>query len=391
MDEKSLLLAQVRFLLDQLDWAESSLGTSKVAPRIRDAAKLGFAVLFKQRRDELTRLQKSLSTTGANAYFSQQLHRHRSLCENLFEECRGFLGGAMLRNATKDNDVCDLADALLTGLSDKTRSAWPGVTLLVQEHFFTEVTGLIGLPFPDYGIWNLPIAVHELGHFIGPRIPDGMGNFPFQDLLQQNGSADTNGQSSSGRNHELSHRRELFSDLFAVYATGPAYACSCILIRFDPQDNAAREDGETHPSHSKRVHFMLRGLEEINKTIDGMPYQRIIATLRAFWESSMKLAGDEPGLDVSKIPALTSELLTLYPLLTKFVPSAQYGGWNRAVEMSREFPLALKPAAILKPTDEISDVLNAAWLWRLQQPVENLNILRQVNRDASALCREMIR
>lgn len=395
MDEKSLLLAQVRALLEQLDWAESSLRTARIEPRISAAASIGFAVLFKRRRNELTRLQELIPKNATYTGSWKQLQSFSSSCGELFKECLGFLGGAMLRSAHEENDICEIADALLVELSRKTPIEWKGVTMLAEAHFFTETTGLIRLPFPDYGIWNLPIAVHELGHFIGPRISDGQGDSPFQVLLQKvrNDVMKVEPGELSGDEvgRQLSHLRELFSDLFAVYAAGPAYACSCILLRFDPQDFTACEDGETHPSHGKRVHFILKGLDQMSRTTEGGPYARIINNLKVLWEWNLKRAGHEKCLDEKTIPSLNYQLFELYPILATFVPTVQYEGWNRAVELSSGLSLSREPAELLKDEDAIADVLNAAWLWRLRQTVENSNTVHQVNLEAIALCREIIR
>lgn len=396
MDEKSFLLAQLRALLEQLDWAESSLIVAEIKPSIRKAASVGFANLFKQRRSELTHLQRLVSKGSTFGGSWKSLQDSRGSCGELFEECLGFLGGAMLRSAHKENDICDIADALLVGLSHKTLSPWPGITLPAKDHFFTDTTGLIGLSFPDYGIWNLPIAVHELGHFIGPKIGDGMGGVPFYDLLKQQFQDnlmrdDLEQLSGEEVDRQLSHLRELFSDLFAVHALGPAYACSCILLRLDPQDDNACEDGETHPSHGKRVHIILRGLEQASKTTDGEPYKKIINNLRVLWEWNLKRAGHEKCIDQKEIPPLNSLLLRLYPMLAKFAPTVQYQGWDRAVELSKGLSLDREPEALLKEEDAISDVLNAVWLWRLGKTVENSNTVHQVNLEAIALCREIIR
>jgi hypothetical protein len=406
MDEKNLLLAQLRALLDQLAWAESSLATDKIEPSIRQAASVGFAGLFRRRRSELTHLQTSVSKRSTFADSWNQLRKSSASCGELFEECRGFLGGAMLRSPPREKNICDIADALLVGLSRETRSPWPGVTLPAKEHFFTETTGLIGLPFPDYGIWNLPIAVHELGHFIAPRIPEGsIGDedsvspqlgFPFQDLLRQNlqdNLIKDEAEQLSGEKvaQKISYLRELFSDLFAVYALGPAYACSCILLRFDPQDDTACEDGDTHPSHGKRVHTILRGLREMSNTTEGDPYEKIINNLKVLWDWNLKRAGHEKCLDEKEIPPSNALFFRFYALLTKFAPTVQYLGWDRAVELSKGLALDRKPEALLKETDAISDVLNAAWLWRLRQTVENSNTVHEVNVESIALCREIIR
>jgi hypothetical protein len=389
MDEKSLLLAKVDALLEQLAWAESSLTSAKLDSRVSDAAKTGFATLFDNRRKELTQLRKSIQKTSPGSTWAK-LQSCSTSCKELFEECLGFLGGAMLRDAHKENDICEIADALLKELGSKS-VAWSRVSLLAEAHFFTETTGLIRLPFPDYGIWNLPIAAHELGHFIGPRIPDGRGGFPFQALTNAIVRNYEEGQiSESQMDREISHLREIFSDLFAVYSLGPAYACSCIVLLLDPTDATACEDSKSHPSHRKRVHFILTGLRQMSKTTAGDPYRRIIKALQDLWERNLKSAQNEKCSGQEDLAPLNYKLLQLYPILTRFIPQVQYSGWDRAVELSNEFPLNGKSAGILKKGDSIADVLNAVWIWRLLQTIEKNNTVHKVNLEGSALCRQIM-
>lgn len=388
MNERALLLAKIDALVQQLNWAESSLKNAKVEPRFGDAASVGFAVLLDERRKELSHLRKSIPQTDSYAGSWQQLRSVSDSCREFFKETLEFLGGAMLRNLHAGNDICDIADALLERLSKKTEIKWERVTLLAESHFFTESTGLIRLPFPDYGIWNLPISVHELGHFIGPRISDRKGGFPFQTRLaaieekhqEEQGSEEEMAQ-------EISHLREFFSDLFAVYALGPAYACSGILLSWDPQDDTACQDGETHPSHAKRVHFILRALNEMSKATDEDPYHNFACNLGKLWQRNLKSAGRVTCLDEESIPPLNYLLLELYPIVDQFRPTLRYAGWKRAMELSFEFPLKNKIAEVLARKYEIPDVLNAVWLWRLRQKTENKNLVHKVNREAIALCR----
>ena len=395
MDEKALLSAQVRALLQQLDWAENSLRSTKIDASVSSAASIGFAILFQQRRDDLEKMQTALSLGKASGSFWKELRDHSVACGELFKECLGFLGGALLRSEHGDSDICKIADGLLGELSDKTPIKWERVTLLADANFFTETTGLIRLPFPDYGIWNLPIAVHELGHFVGPRIPNGTGGFPFLELIQQ--KTQNNLVQDAGKRLEqdeletqLSHLRELFSDLFAVFALGPAYACSCILLRFNPRDSTACADGATHPSHAKRAHFILKVLEQMNKTTEGAPYTKVIGNLRGMWQNTLKSAADAQVVDLKEIPPLEYQVFELYRIVARYLGTLKYTRWDRAIELSKLFVSDVDPQSLLNVDDSVSDVLNGAWLWRLQQPDENGNAVRQVNLKAIALCREII-
>jgi len=380
MDERSLLLSKVDALLEQLDWAQSSLSRARLEPQISDAASTGFKRLFHKRREELTQLRRSLENAEPHGSVWNELNRYSTSCRELFQECLGFLGGAMLRDINKEDDICEVADALLKELSIKAAVQWGGVSVLAESHFYTETTGLVRLRFPDYGIWTLPIAVHELGHFVGPRISDGAG-FPFRARLDS--------MKNYGQDQEISHTEELFSDLFAVYALGPAYACACIVLSFDPEDDLICEDGLTHPSHAKRVCFILEALEQMSKTEDNI-YQGVIQVLRGLWERILKTAEHDNCLDRTSIPALKYQLQELYPIVSPFKLTLRYNGWKRAADLSEELPLEGDAAGVLKKNNSLADVLNAVWIWRLQQTADNSNSVHRVNKDAISLCREIM-
>jgi hypothetical protein len=388
MDEKSVLLAQARALLQQLDWAEASLNSARIDKKISLAASNGFAELFKQRRDDLNNFEQLLSRGKASAGRWTELQTHSVACGELFKECLGFLGAALLRTESKnkDNDVCEIADALLSEVTRKIKPKWNGVTVLAEANFYTETTGLIRLPFPDYGTWNLPIAVHELGHFVGERISDNVGDFPFRDLLQQKKQTNLDPKQSK---RELSYLRELFSDLFAVFALGPSYICCCILLQFNPRHPIACTDGNEHPSYAKRVHLMFKVLDEMNESTAGRPYTNISKNLRAIWTRHLRSAQEPECLPAADIPKLEYQFAPLYRVVARFAGNLKYDdkGWDRAIKLFDQFAAGGELNA--QDDDFIADVLNGQWLWRLDRDSENPNDVRRVNLQSFKLCRQI--
>jgi hypothetical protein len=128
----------------------------------------------------------------------------------------------------------------------------------------------------------------------------------------------------------------------------------------------------------------------MSKTTAGDPYRRIIKALQDLWERNLKSAQNEKCSGQEDLAPLNYKLLQLYPILTRFIPQVQYSGWDRAVELSNEFPLNGKSAGILKKGDSIADVLNAVWIWRLLQTIEKNNTVHKVNLEGSALCRQIM-
>lgn len=94
-------------------------------------------------------------------------------------------------------------------------------------------------------------------------------------------------------------------------------------------------------------------------------------------------------LQKSKTPArpIESQLLELYPILFRSLPTLKYNGWRNAVALSKRFPHVDKNPTTV---DSIADVLNAEWLWRLNQIHENENDVHQADLEASRLCYEIM-
>jgi len=397
MDQHSIMSSQLHALTQQLSWAETALEKAEIKPRIKKAAEIGFAVLFKQRRDELSELQRMISKQGASAHSWVKLGKQSRRCREVFGECLGFLGSALIRSNTQaKDDICEIADALLYELNNNLHWSvnWQGATLLADGNFFTETTGLIRLPFPDYGIWNLPISVHEFGHFIAPHIRDGRGHSPFESFLRSKEEDNLQKEGDDQLSEEeleqqSSHLKELFSDLFAVYSLGPAFACSCILLSFNPADKPTCEDSETHPSYAKRVYFILEVLKQMDRDEGDEPYRKIREHLSELWTTNSKMVG-APCLQTKEAQALNYLLFQLHPIINGNIPTARYKGWTLAVDLYEKFFLKSGPLTALAPNATIADVLNAAWIWRLSLTHETAELVEEGHLRASELCRAIM-
>lgn len=397
MDENSLVAVHISALIDQLDWARAKLDNERIAEGLRQAARNGFNDLFNERRAQLDKIRNRLSQSGASQTTWSRVGQSARQCNELFKECFGFLGSALIRSELAEKeDICEIADALLAEVNRNLKSTinWRGITLLAEGNFFTETTGLIRLPFPDYGIWNLPISVHELGHFVGPRIPDGGGGFPFRALLEQrtNDNKDPDGETCrlmrDRLNQDGNHLNEYFSDLFALYAIGPVYACSAILLRFSPADATAFEDSQTHPSHAKRTHLLLEALRQISQAERGRPYDKIRLRLKELWERNLRVLDREQCISEDDSETLKHVLVLLYPILESHLSSVKYDGWSRAMDLRSRFDEQENEK--LGPKVTIADVLNAVWGWRITREKENRPLVYDAHLKAYGMCREII-
>lgn len=386
MDERCVILAQIEALAENLGIAERALDAHPIDPDLREAVRIRFSTLINKQQKDMGKLREEVEGGLPLDACWCTFRDIRRECMPIFRECLAFLEGALVRSAGLDDGICHVADALLDDLSHRTDIHWARLTILAEGEFFDQMAEIIRLRFPEFSIWNLPIAGHEFGHLVGQELrelkPDGY-RYPFEEILQREGQ--TNRQNV----HFL---REHFADLLAIYAMGPAFACTCILLRFDPGE--AYKDGREHPSYAKRVYFILKALERMDEA-EGMwqSYRGIIEYLRGLWQESLVAVRQPESLDQDTIVQLNDWLEELYDVLldTYLSPHVRYSGWHRAQRLSIELMSDRGAARMLEGDDTLPDVLNAAWLCRIQHWDEDGYIVRRIGDKAVDLCREIIR
>lgn len=387
MNEYSILMAQIEALAENLRGVKRALDANQIDPGLREAVRNRFERLINKQQMDVDRLrgevENELMLEGCWSAFRDI----RQDCVSIFRESLAFLEGALIRSAGMDNGICQVADFLLDDLSHRTDIPWARFTILAEEEFFARMAEIIRLRFPEFSIWNLPVTGHEFGHLVGQELrvhkPDGTYRYPFQEILQREGQIEP-------RNEAFLH--EHFADAFATYTLGPAFACVCILLRFDP--GVAYRDGREHPGSAKRAYFILRGLGKMDEAEGGVvrPYGGIIEHLWDLWRQNLAAAGQPENLDQGIVPQLNEWLEELYLLLdTELPPRARYQGWLRAQRLSPELLSNKEAGRILKDEDTLADVINAAWMCRIQHWDEGSYLVRKIGEKADELCHEIIR
>jgi hypothetical protein len=232
--------------------------------------------------------------------------------------------------------------------------------VLAPSDFFGELAQIVRVRFPDVSVWHLPVAAHEFGHFVGPRIAvdvvaDGLPTtqHPFQEILKRR-----HGENPLAPGWQYAH--EYFADMFATYALGPAFAYTCLVLRFDPVA-ASLPDGH-HPPAARRVELILRTLEESAKGPDA-PYGGVVAGLRQRWREERDNAGQAPDLPGDAADDVAATFEELHPLLDVHLGGARYTTFLRAQELApklRAGPLAAGAGVTIR------ELLNAAWVARIR-------------------------
>ncbi|HEV7710786.1 MAG TPA: hypothetical protein VGP16_21525, partial [Asanoa sp.] len=200
---------------------EERLGTTTAA--VRD----DFALLL---RDRVRDLQGLL--TAGDDWAGLDLLRTRRIAP-VKAAALAVLEGILLRAHPFYRGITVGAEALLDALVDAT-GVGRGVLLSVADgERFERMTGMVRMRFPDVGVWGLPILVHELGHLVADALPEPGDRNARPVLIHLDREDDR-------------LLGELFADVFATYALGPAYPCAVMTLRARPDrfDDAT----PTHPS-----------------------------------------------------------------------------------------------------------------------------------------------
>lgn len=391
MDTRAMLGARISSLRDSLRHAEDALRAQLDAlealrsqaanPALRAAVVSNFSMAFERRRGKLDTLQRMIDSSQKLDGFWGSVQRQHEECRKLFEFCLSYIGGVVARNTPEGERFCGTADALLDEVMTEAPFKYPRCTILGDSSFYEGTTMVIRLSFPDYSVWSLPVAVHELGHYAMRRISDERDDFPFQEEFARIGGT----EEEAARGRAFLH--EYLADLFAVYTLGPSYACTCLFHIFSPRDTTAVEDGREHPSHRKRLHFIVQTLEEVNQQYQ-VGNGGFVEMFKKEWQQAWRAAGVEPQLDDNEAGKLELLRWRLYQKLDGYLSKARYGGWGRAQRLAADFMSRQSPTQLLGPNDKLADVLNAAWAWRLG-PGSRTDAAR-VGTRAMSLCQQLM-
>lgn len=362
------LRAQIFSLRSDLGWAETTLQSSLLTDDVRKAFQARFAGFIHVQRQNLDDLLKSIESGGPTDASWGKLSRCQKECAALFSECLAVIGGATLRRHGEEVSICLIADALLAELSERVGITWDRFTIPAEVDFFTEATGIVRLRYPFHDIWQLPVAAHELGHYMAPRITDFNNNLLFEEHLKGFMKA-----------AERSHAKEFFADLFAIHALGPAYACTCVFLRFNPRAELAGKDTETHPSFVKRVYFMLKAMDQVKE------YEQVTADLRAAWQqaaAAVKLDADPGGderVQLDKLFAAQNSIL-------RHIAPSRYSNWYQIGGLAAKLASEEVSRATCGDRCNLTDVVNAAWMARL---LRDDQLTAVIGRRAVELCKEI--
>lgn len=167
-------------------------------------------------QEKVEEIEKDLS--GPNAW--QALSEVEAKAnDHVFNESIELLGGIALRDARLDADICELADALIRSI--RASRTHPNVIPGGISSMMMRIERFIRLRFPEWTIWGLPLAAHELWRVSARAQYDNLLAKPF-------------GPEGS-KVIEDPTIQQCLGDAFATYFMGPAYALAAITLLFDPK------------------------------------------------------------------------------------------------------------------------------------------------------------
>jgi hypothetical protein len=385
MSGRSTLMAQVAELTVEVQHMNERVrALGRVAPWLQDAASERFSALIARRDEDLGSLRQRVGAGADLLECWREFRECKRRCVTLARELLAFSEGAFSRHAGLDLGLLPIAEALLTDLSRRLQLGWDPLIVLAEAEFYGEEAQIIRLRFPDVSVWNLTVAAHEFGHFAGPRLSarEEDGRYwgltsPFRDILARERKRGI---------REWSRMHELFADMFAVFTTGPAYACSCLFLRFDP--GADDEDGPTHPSTPKRVAMLLRTLERMDEGHGELP--GVLDALRSRWRASVAAAKQLDAVSVQRaepqvMKPLEATFEELWEVLQFTIKPRRYGTLQAAQRLKSKL---LPDAGNLKLDKGITltDVLNAAWLCRIDHWDDDRDVVPAISARAFELC-----
>jgi hypothetical protein len=303
-------------------------------------------------------------------------------CSQLLDEALLYLHAAHTRRQDSHPDLCGILDRLFSEIAAGIPYLdWKSYSLFSTEDSFDKPTDIVRVRYPIAGAWDLPIPVHEFGHFASDKILTKTARGDSEQVVKQYIRAQAVRNAADRGTAWETWLEELFADVFGALTVGPAFGFSSILLRFDPAQPAEERDGK-HPTDASRVFAILVALEKLDEPSENHKLEPSIRLVRKYWRDCCEFAGqpdsaEPPETDREK---LKTYVFKYYTLLEESAPRVLFRSWRSAVKLKDLLTTSSGPPP---PGVRIADLLNAAWLCRIQKPDRG----HEINRRFLELCR----
>jgi hypothetical protein len=375
----SILLGRIALEQRRLERARSTLvGAGPAAVRLESMAGDRLRTLLGDMDRRWADLARAVGRGDVDAARLGRLDSLQRATDRVLSEALALSLGALAREFALDDGVCDDADLLIRELAGRIDRRFARPTVPGEQEVLHRASDVVRCRVPGHGLWDLPVMAHEFGHLVvaGLQPYDAVGDQvrrPVDAWLAQFDGP------------RRSRAEELFCDMFATYALGPSYVCGLVLHRLDPSAPPSPAADATHPSPAARVHaclWTLRRLQHERDTLAG-PYDRVLTLLTAAWDALQPPSGRLTEADRG---ALGPDVAACWTQLEQHLGTVRYGwsGHVRALvtelERGEPAPAGYGPA----------DVLNAAWISRLESWPPEEPGATQLEADALKLLRRTL-
>jgi hypothetical protein len=330
--------------------------------------------------NEVARLRERLDTLPTSAVPPwNELADLERLTSGLAEETLAVVGGISLRAAGLDGHAGDLAEALLARVAGAMTLGYTFITVPSGSEFIDLMSAVIRVRYPGTGVWDLPVVLHEFGHFLVNHLPRSAEPSVWAVVARERGKRPNLGY----------YAEELWADTFAAYVGGPAYACSA-LVRFDPA-SAAKDAPPHHPSAVKRaaVIFATLGRSQLawqRRQCFAGSLAEPITLARDLWQARLAAAGvtTERGEDdLGYAERLADEYLAI---LDHDWPGIRYDNAKRTAAIRQSLEDG-RPE--LPPEAGLIDVLNSGW-WARRKAEVGLRDTGAIAGQIENLCAKVV-
>jgi hypothetical protein len=304
----------------------------------------------------------------------------RGKSEDLFSEYVEFLGGLALRDTGLgglpltpaqpgepefDPDVYHMADDLIKNIYViGGADLWHSMAIPARRDAAARTLArMIRLGFPEWTVWAVPLGAFEFGRVV----------------VDVNNIVGSYGRKHGGVDRGMDIA---MADAFATFAMGPSYAFANIHLRLEPgPDNPDSGDvGESTGDDEKRTQSPVSDPERayvvfrMLRLMDaGEIYAQVVGELEGRWRAALRQVGADYTLSSEAEARLDKWTTYMWDFLSQKPSSVMYRPvryeaatqWELLIDLAKPDKLAQWQ---LKPGEEdVRDILNVAWLQRLQE------------------------
>ena len=341
-------------------------------------------------QDEVNALRARLAQADTEDALAAAWNDYRRVYESsqdLFRESLEFLGGLVFRQKKMPRAVYGVADALVRDMAKTGKKH--SLTVPSSHDAVKRTFGrIIRLRYPEWTMWTLPLTAHAYGHVMVEEAP--AAGAPRVAVVADGGAQLLAVAARDGDDRVNRFLREYYTDAFATFTMGPAYACAALLLRFNPA--CEEKDGASD---------LIRGevILETLRHMGGAPglmnqYTGVIEQLKLRWSTILQRTRPAALLTDAERQQVHAHVEQFYRMLDRKFLYSRYsandlsrafqwaGEWNRQIDASN---LKLRLPDITAESS-LRDVLNAAWLSRLDHPDE----CERIAEIAHELCGSML-